>query len=166
MSGFRPPGLWLTNHLANPVVRRLLHGRLGRRMGAHVGLIRYRGRRSGRTYELPVQYVRENGRVWIRPGMPQHKTWWRNLRGGAEVDVTMAGRSFHGWAVALDARDDPEGTAAGVAAYQAGRARSHQARLVRRGGNTELAIGTPRHRSETVVVRVDLAPEMGHVTRT
>lgn len=131
-----------------------------------MGLIRYRGRRSGRKYELPVRYIRDNGRVWIRPGMPQHKTWWRNLRGGAEVEVTMAGQDFRGWAVALDARDDPEGTAAALAAYQSGMARSNRARVPRRGGNTELAIGTPRPRAETVLVRIDLEPDIGHNTRT
>ena len=166
MSRSRPPILWLTNHLANPVMRRLLRGRFGRRMGSHVGLIRYRGRRSGRTYELPVQYVRENGRVWVRPGMPQHKTWWRNLRGGAEVEVILAGQHLHGWAVALDARGDPEGTAAGIAAYQSGMTRSHKAEIPRRGGNTERAIDQPPPSTETVVVRIDLAPEIRHDTRT
>jgi len=31
--------------------------------------------------------------VYIVPGMPEQKTWWRNLRGGAPVELTLNGRA-------------------------------------------------------------------------
>jgi hypothetical protein len=79
----QPPGIWVTNHLANPILRPLLRGPAGHRLGRRLALIRYPGRRTGRRYELPVQYARDGNRIWIQPGSPEHKTWWRNLRGGA-----------------------------------------------------------------------------------
>ena len=35
-----PPGIWVTNHLANPVLRPLLHGPAERRLGRHLALLR------------------------------------------------------------------------------------------------------------------------------
>lgn len=112
-------GPWVTNHLANPVVRPLLRSRLGRRLGRHLALLGYRGRRTGRGYELPVEYARHGDHVWIAPGAPETKTWWRNLRGGAEVDLVLAGERVHGHAEVLDAASPAEEVDAGWAAYLA-----------------------------------------------
>jgi hypothetical protein len=105
MSRHRPPAIWVTNHLANPVLRALLHGPAGHRLGRHLALIRYRGRRTGRVYELPVQYTRDGDHIWITPGSPEFKTWWRNLRGGAGVDLVLAGQARHGQAMVIDRSD-------------------------------------------------------------
>lgn len=67
----------------------------------HLALVRYRGRRTGRRYELPVQYARHADRVWILPAAPGCKTWWRNLRGGAAVDLVLAGHDRHGHATVI-----------------------------------------------------------------
>jgi hypothetical protein len=99
MNRRQPPGIWVTNHLANPLMRPLLHSPARHRLGRHLALIRYRGRRTGRSYELPVQYARDGDRVWILPGAPGRTTWWRNLRGGAAVDLVLAGHDRHGRAV-------------------------------------------------------------------
>ncbi len=91
MSRRGQPQVWVTNHLANPVLRRLLRSRAGHRLGRRLALVRYRGHRTGRAYELPVRFVPDGDRIWILPGSPEHKTWWRNLRGGADVDLVLAG---------------------------------------------------------------------------
>lgn len=44
-------------------------------------VIRYTGRRSGRTFETPVNYQRSGDRVVIRVMTPDSKTWWRNFTG-------------------------------------------------------------------------------------
>ena len=98
MNRRRPVGIWITNHLANPILRPLLRGPAGHRLGRHLALLRYRGRRTGRSYELPVQYAREADRIWILPAAPECKTWWRNLSGGAAVDLVLAGRDRQGHA--------------------------------------------------------------------
>ena len=69
---------WVTNHLANPVLRPLLRGPFGRRFGQRLAVLRYKGRRTGRVRELVVQYVREGDSVWIMAGQPDRKRWWRN----------------------------------------------------------------------------------------
>jgi F420H(2)-dependent quinone reductase len=114
----RRHGFWLTNRFANHFVRPLLRGPLGSRAGRHLALLRVPGRRSGRIYELPVQYAREDGTVWVLPGMPERKTWWRNLRdGGHDVTLRLAGREYQGRATALEGATAPSDVAAGLAVY-------------------------------------------------
>ena len=101
MTRRRPLGIWATNYPANPIVRSLLRSPAGRRLGRRLALIRYTGCRTGRMHELPVQYAHDGARIWILPGSPEGKTWWRNLRSGADVDLVLAGprhpRSRHSY---------------------------------------------------------------------
>ncbi len=87
---------------------------LGRLVRRGLVVIRYTGRRSGTTYELPVGYRRSGDTVVIRVGMPDRKTWWRNfLAGGGPVTlVGIDGRDRTGQAVAR--RDDRGGVAVTV----------------------------------------------------
>lgn len=99
-------GFWITNHFANHFVRPLLRGPLARWVGRGLALLQVTGRRTGRTYELPVQYRREGTTVWITPGMPERKTWWRNLRGnGADVTIRLAGHEHRGHGTAIEGPD-------------------------------------------------------------
>jgi deazaflavin-dependent oxidoreductase (nitroreductase family) len=65
-------------------------------------LIIYRGRKSGKDYTLPVQYARHGDTIYIVPGMPEKKTWWRNLRGGAPVRLLLGGQALVGNAELLE----------------------------------------------------------------
>ena len=156
MNRRQPPGIWVTNHLANPLLRRLLRGPAGHRLSRRLALIRYRGRLTGRMYELPVQFARDGNRVWILPGSPEHKTWWRNLPGGANVDLVLARHDIHGYAMVIDRSRQPE-FAEGLTAYlravpQARRALGLPKQASPSPGDTE-----PRQISDSaVLVRVDL----------
>lgn len=44
-------------------------------------VIRYQGRKSGQTFELPVGYRRSGDTVTVRVAMPDRKNWWRNFAG-------------------------------------------------------------------------------------
>lgn len=44
-------------------------------------VIRYEGRKSGTTFELPVGYRRSGDVIVIGVGMPDKKNWWRNFLG-------------------------------------------------------------------------------------
>jgi hypothetical protein len=44
-------------------------------------VIRYQGRKSGRTVELPVGYRRSGDTVTIAVALPDKKNWWRNFTG-------------------------------------------------------------------------------------
>jgi hypothetical protein len=116
MNGRRPFSIWAASHLANPVLRPLLRSPAGRRLGTRLALVRYRGQRTGRVYELPVQYVRDGSRLWVLPGSPEHKTWWRNMRDGIDVDLVLAGQRVHGRAVVIDQTRQSD-FAEGLAAY-------------------------------------------------
>ena len=102
MNRRQPPGISATNHLANPIVRQLLRGPAGHRLSRRLALICCPGRRTGCMYELPVQFARNGNRIWILPGSPEHKTWWRYLRGGTDVHLVLARRNIHGHAVVID----------------------------------------------------------------
>lgn len=70
-------------------------------------VIRYVGRRSGKTFELPVGYRRRaDGSVLIGVAGPDSKSWWRNFLGdGAPLTLlNFDGADRAGHAVAH--RDD------------------------------------------------------------
>lgn len=79
--------------------------RLGARLRRSVTLLTYTGRRSGRTFSIPVAYRRRGDEIDIAANMPDAKTWWRNFVGdGAPMSLTLDGAERAGHAVAH--RDD------------------------------------------------------------
>jgi hypothetical protein len=89
-------------HAINPFVSAILRSSLHGVLSPHVLLLTYTGRKSGRTYTLPVGYVREGDAITICSG--GHR-WWRNLRGGAPVSVLLRGRRRTGRAEAIEGRE-------------------------------------------------------------
>ena len=69
--------------------------------------IRYRGCRSGKTFETPVNYARSGDRLKISVMAPDSKQWWRNFvdDGGPVTLVNFDGRDRTGHAIAN--RDPP-----------------------------------------------------------
>jgi deazaflavin-dependent oxidoreductase (nitroreductase family) len=100
-SGKGSSPLWLMNKVANPFVRLLLSSRLHGLLSPSLLLITYRGRKSGKKVVLPVQYVRHDDILYVIPGGARQKTWWRNLRGGASVDVALQGHRLKAGAEVL-----------------------------------------------------------------
>lgn len=91
--------------IANRTVNRALAALL--RSPAHAAvsrsyiLITVTGRRTGRRHTLPVSYREDGGIVRIHVGWPEHKRWWRNLRGaGAPVTIVLRGATRTGHGVA------------------------------------------------------------------
>jgi hypothetical protein len=110
-----PARHWLTNRVANPVLRRLLRSPLGRLPGRRLAVVRYTGVTSGRVRELVAGYARIGTTVWIWVGDAGSKRWWRNFRTPVPVELELAGEQVRGRGVA-----DPEACRHGVAAYVAG----------------------------------------------
>jgi hypothetical protein len=131
-------GFWVTNRLVNPILGLLLRGPLGRWFGRRLAVLRYRGRLTGQMHELVVQYVRDAQRVWIKPGRPDRKTWWLNLREPTPVELRLAGQDVRGVALAINGRDRPDEVASALAVYFKWFPRAH---------STDVA--------QTVMVRVD-----------
>lgn len=156
MNRHQSPGIWVTNHLANPIVRRLLRGLAGHRLGKRLALISYPGRCTGRLYELPVQYARSGNCIWILPGSPERKTWWRNMRDGADVRLVLAGREFRGHALVIDRSREQE-LAEGLAVYL--HAVPQARRAIGLGKHASLSpdgAGLRQIRDSAVMIRVDL----------
>jgi hypothetical protein len=65
-------------------------------------VIRYSGRRSGKTFQTPVGYRRSGDTVTINIAGPDSKNWWRNFlgEGGPITLLNLDGRDRHGHAVA------------------------------------------------------------------
>ena len=122
MGGGRRHG-FATNRIANPILRPLLRGRLGRRLGRRLAVVRYRGRRTAAPHELVVQYARDGDRVWIVPGQPDRKRWWRNMGDGWPVTVWLAGQQHDGMARVVR---DPDELAVGCTTYRATFARAQE----------------------------------------
>lgn len=71
--------------IGNMFVRPLLRSSAGN--GIHeLALLCFEGRRSGRRYEVPVEYHELDGEPLILPA----SAWKRNLRGGADVELVTA----------------------------------------------------------------------------
>jgi deazaflavin-dependent oxidoreductase (nitroreductase family) len=75
--------------LYNPIVIWLLHSPLHSLMDKSTVLITFTGRKSGKRYTIPVSYVRD-GDTLMMISRRVH-SWWKNLRGGAQVTLYMQG---------------------------------------------------------------------------
>jgi deazaflavin-dependent oxidoreductase (nitroreductase family) len=97
---------------ANGAMMVLLRSPLHGLVSKHAMLITVSGRKSGRLYTTPVNYVRDGDTITVvsRP----NRTWWRNLRGGAPVAVRVSGKDLKG--VAELVVDDKEAVAGALLA--------------------------------------------------
>ena len=75
---------------------------IGRLIGRGLVVIRYVGRRSGKTFEIPVGYRRSGHNLIIGVTSPDSKSWWRNFlgEGGPITFLNFNGRDRDGQAVA------------------------------------------------------------------
>lgn len=104
--------------------------------------LRVRGRVTGRTFELPVQFAADGSDLVVVPARPQTKQWWRNLRRPAPVGVLVHGHWVDGEARVVSPGDPAHQTA--LAAYR------------RRWPRVRVPVDVP-------VVRVDLRTDQGHL---
>jgi hypothetical protein len=75
--------------------------RWGGVVGRSIVMLTYTGRRSGRTFTIPVGYRRTGDHVTIRVSLPDSKTWWRNFLGaGGPLSLRLGGAERAGHAVA------------------------------------------------------------------
>ena len=79
--------------------------RFGGLLKSNIAMVTYTGRRSGKTFTIPVAYRRRGDEIDIGANMPDAKTWWRNFLGeGAPLTVRLDDQERPGHAVAH--RDD------------------------------------------------------------
>jgi len=150
--------MWFMNTIINPLMRLILNSPLHGMMSAGLLLINYRGRKSGKEYTLPVQYAQDGKKIYIIPGMPEQKTWWRNLKGGLPVRLTLRGQVVNGNGIVLE---QPGDAAEILAAAELSLKRSAQlAKMynVRIEADGSLNTDDLRKAAEKIIItRVDLA---------
>ena len=102
---------------ANQVVCKLLDSPVHRFMSGSTDVIRYQGRRSGKTFTTPTQYATYDDGLVIFVGRPGTKSWWRNFRQDRDLDVLVAGDWRAMVARAIVGADEPDTIAPLVEAY-------------------------------------------------
>jgi deazaflavin-dependent oxidoreductase (nitroreductase family) len=75
------------NSIMAAVLRSPLHGMMSRSLL----LLTYTGRRSGKQFTLPLQYLEDGTTLAIWAGAPGGKTWWRNFETPEAVTVRLRG---------------------------------------------------------------------------
>lgn len=94
--------------ILNPMMEGLLKSPFHAALSGKIMVFSFTGRKSGRQYTTPVSYCFENGTVYCFT----HANWWRNLEGGAPVQLRIRGRLLHGRAEPVV--DDVERKTAGL----------------------------------------------------
>ncbi len=91
-----------TNVAVNKLVKPWLESpRFGGLIGSRMALISYEGRKSRKTFSLPVAYSRKGDEVSITVALPEHKSWWRNFEGaGGPMRLQLKGVQHEGHATA------------------------------------------------------------------
>ena len=132
--------------MGNPVVRMLLGSPLHGVLDDSFLVLHLTGRKTGRRYDIPVGYVDMEGKLAV----VTVSRWRVNLRGGADVEVTLRGRRRPMHAL-------PEEDPAAVAV-------SYQAMIGRLGwtkAQRQLGILLPGGRAPTLLELSDAAGEYG-----
>ena len=74
-------------------LRTPLHVLLGNTM-----LITVTGCKTGKKYSTPVGFYRENDSLWVMTS--RNRTWWRNVKNGANVSLLLKGKTVSAFAEA------------------------------------------------------------------
>jgi deazaflavin-dependent oxidoreductase (nitroreductase family) len=98
--------------LSNPFIAILLRSPLHGMLSASTMLITVRGKKSGRTYTTPVNYLRYGNTLFTISS--RDRRWWRNLRNGASVIVLLQGKEVNGWGKVIE---DERGVEEALCAY-------------------------------------------------
>lgn len=103
----KPPAAWrLLMKLQNPFMKWLLRSPFHGLVSGMYVLITFTGRKSGTVYTTPVQYAQDGDKLYVVTS--EGYVWWKNLRGGADVQVHLRGETCAGVA---DTSTTPEAVA-------------------------------------------------------
>ena len=89
------------------LLRSPLHGIVSK----SILLLTVTGRKSGKKYGLPVSYVRDGDTILCSTERDK-RSWWKNLRGGADVTMLIQRQVVTGRAAAIV--DDQEAIVKGI----------------------------------------------------
>ncbi len=87
------------NFFVKTIVNSPLHPLLGRGMA----VLTFEGRKTGKRYTTPINVVRD-GDVFLVTSL-KGRNWWRNLRGGKTLQLTLEGRQRDVYGVVVENED-------------------------------------------------------------
>jgi deazaflavin-dependent oxidoreductase (nitroreductase family) len=95
----------------NPIMMWVLRSPLHGMLSGSTMIITYTGRKSGKVFSTPVNYVRGGNLLWTISF--RHRTWWKNLR-DSPVALRIQGKDLTGTARAIT---DPQEVKTNLMAY-------------------------------------------------
>jgi len=84
----------------NPIITWLLRSPVHSLVSKGTMLVTVTGRKSGAPITTPTNYLRDENRLWVISW--RDRIWWRNLRGGAAVNVLLAGENLAGQGLVIE----------------------------------------------------------------
>jgi deazaflavin-dependent oxidoreductase (nitroreductase family) len=76
----------------NPIMIWLIKSPLHFFVSKNMMLITYTGRKSGKSYTIPVNYLQDGETLYTTSW--RERTWWRNLREGKTVNLRLRGKDL------------------------------------------------------------------------
>ena len=88
----------------NPIIKWLLNSPFHRLISKNLMLITYKGRKSGKPYSTPVNYLEleDIEGKYLATMSLKGRVWWRNLREGTPVTVLFRGKNLQGVAEVIE----------------------------------------------------------------
>lgn len=99
-------------NISNPIIALLLRSPLHGFLSRSTMLVTVTGRKSGKSYTTPVNYVRQGNTLYTLS--LRERSWWRNLRGGARVTLVLRGKEIRGKGTVIETNG---GVAEALSAY-------------------------------------------------
>ncbi len=91
----------------NPLIVWLLKSPFHGMLSKSLLLVAVTGRKSGRTITTPTNYLRDGNVLWVLSW--RDRRWWRNLRGGAKLQVLLARKNLTATGNVIEAKDAVSG---------------------------------------------------------
>ena len=76
----------------NPIISCMIRSPLHFMVSKNMMLMTYTGRKSGKEFTIPMNYLTMNGVLYTNSY--RDRIWWRNLRGGADVTLRLKGKDM------------------------------------------------------------------------
>jgi hypothetical protein len=86
---------------AKPLVAAILRSPLHPLLSFGLMLISFEGRKTGRRYTFPVGYQQSGATITVLASRARRKSWWRNFREPAPIEVLVRGQQLAGVGRAL-----------------------------------------------------------------
>ena len=90
----------------NPIMKWMLNSPLHSLISSSTMLMTFKGRKSGRIYSTPVNYLEIGDALYTISS--RDRVWWRNMREGARVDLRLRGAEVRADAIAIEERGQVE----------------------------------------------------------